>query len=248
MKNWLKILMLTLVAGAAVLFLTLLMWKRATMRTTDTSHLTVPQMDLETANSDAVRVFDYARHGDVAKVRGILEKTPDLVNHKEKTTWSLLHCAVYGDNKDKEGCKAVIELLLAKGADINIKDARNETPLHVAVTHSSREVVELLLVHKADANAKDDCGHTPLHNAARKGNNDVVELLLACRADINAKSGFLPSEPHTPHIEDDPNYDPGLTSLNIAMKFEHPDTAALLRSHGGKSGKELGDAGAAKAK
>jgi ankyrin repeat protein len=86
-----------------------------------------------------------------------------------------MHLAVeYGN---QEG----IEMLFAKGADVNAKDKDGSTPLHLA---DNQDVVKLLLVKGADVNAKDKDGSTPLHLA---DNEDVVKLLLAKGADVNAK-------------------------------------------------------------
>ena len=68
-------------------------------------------------------------------------------------------------------------------------------------------------------NAKGENGATPLIPAAATGHKEVVELLIAKGADVNAKP------------ED------GATPLDWAKR--HPETAALLRKHGGKTGEEL---------
>ena len=63
--------------------------------------------------------------------------------------------------------ESVIELLLAKGADLNAKGEKAWTPLYVAIEHGQADIVELLLIKGADANGKDSEGFTPLHQAAR---------------------------------------------------------------------------------
>ena len=56
--------------------------------------------------------------------------------------------------------------------------------------------------------------------AASWGHNEIVELLIAKGADVNVKSS-------------------GKTPLDWAIKQLHPETADLLRKHGGKTGAEL---------
>jgi len=82
-------------------------------------------------------------------------------------------------------------------------------------------VVQRELNKGEDVNARDEVyGGTPLHNAANK---EVAELLLANGADVNAKAGWQ-----------------GKTPLDFAIDFYNkPETADLIRKHGGKTAKEL---------
>ena len=105
---------------------------------------------------------------------------------------------------------------LAAGADVNAKDENGETPLHLAPT---KEIVELLIAEGADVNAKSRSGHTSLHSAAQGGHKEIAELLIAAGTDVNAKNNN------------------GETPLDKA-KYK-PETADLLRKHGGKTGEEL---------
>jgi len=79
----------------------------------------------------------------------------------------------------------VVDLLLEKGADIDIQDDQGDTALHLAVGHE--QVAELLLEKGADINRTDRWGMTALHEAARNGHEQVVGLLLKKGADVNAK-------------------------------------------------------------
>jgi ankyrin repeat protein len=90
-----------------------------------------------------------------------------------------LHEAVLNGHKD------VVELLLAKGADVNIKDASGFAALHwAAQNRNGKNTAELLLANKADVNTKDKNDFTPLHYAAEHGLTTVVELLLNYGADV----------------------------------------------------------------
>ncbi|OHE80714.1 MAG: hypothetical protein A2107_12905 [Verrucomicrobia bacterium GWF2_62_7] len=134
----------------------------------------------------------------------------------------------------------MVEVLLAHKADINAKDQMGFTPLHWAVVSLKKEIVSLLLANKPEINAKNSEGYTPLHLLARIDFKvvpelqvpckDVINLLLVNKADVNSKAND------------------GSTALDAATKSNNTDIAALLRKHGGKSGKELGDADAAKTK
>jgi ankyrin repeat protein len=83
------------------------------------------------------------------------------------------------------GQREIVELLILKGADINVKGSFGETPLHWAAQYGHKNVVELLLSKGADPNVTDAVGGTPLHYARKP---DVIEALLVKGANINAKS------------------------------------------------------------
>ncbi len=98
----------------------------------------------------------------------------------------------------------------AKAPDISI---------HYAADRGNIEAVKQHIADGADVNAKDDIGDTLLHYAGGKGHKEIAELLIAKGADVNAKN------------------DDGETWLDWAE--DDPETADLLRKHGGKTGEEL---------
>ena len=52
----------------------------------------------------------------------------------------------------KKGNKEIVELLLAKGADVHVKTNDGRTVLHRAVEKGNKEIVQLLLANGADVN------------------------------------------------------------------------------------------------
>ena len=120
-----------------------------------------------------------------------------------------------------EGHKEIVELLIAKGADVEVADLLSATPLHRAASWGHKEIAELLITKGANVNAEDKWGNTPLHLAAYKGHKENVELLIAAGADVNAKN------------ED------GETPLDDAVRYKQTEIADLLRKHSGKTGEEL---------
>jgi ankyrin repeat protein len=87
-------------------------------------------------------------------------------------------------------------LLLAYGADINVRGEDGKTPLHRAVEeyYGGIELLDLLASKSADINAKDNDGMTPLHVATMNGNANCIQWLLAHGANVNAKNdhGWTP--------------------------------------------------------
>lgn len=55
---------------------------------------------------------------------------------------------------------------MGRGADVQVQDNDNATPLHSASYHGRAEIAKLLLDHGAKARVKDNKGRTPLHEVS----------------------------------------------------------------------------------
>ncbi|WP_246038747.1 ankyrin repeat domain-containing protein [Wolbachia endosymbiont of Leptopilina clavipes] len=74
----------------------------------------------------------------------------------------------------------VVKALLNKGADVNLRDKSESTPLHLAIRKGNENIVNALLaVEGIDVNLRDKSESTPLHLAAEKGKMEIVEAILA---------------------------------------------------------------------
>ncbi|MEW6527856.1 MAG: ankyrin repeat domain-containing protein [Spirochaetota bacterium] len=72
----------------------------------------------------------------------------------------------------------IIILLLNKGININHKDNKGFTALHIgALLNSEKEIMQILLNHGADVHIKNNKGKTPLDIAIERGNTDIINLL-----------------------------------------------------------------------
>ena len=111
-------------------------------------------------------------------------------------------------------------LLITTIAAVVLVGCGKSDDIWTAAEEGNVEAVKGYLANGVNVDERDESyGGTPLHFAAYRG-NEVVELLIANGADVNAK-GF------------------GGTPLDQAIKYNHTETANLLRKHGGKTGEEL---------
>ena len=76
--------------------------------------------------------------------------------------------------------------LLRRGADPNVRDEDERTPLHQAVLGNSVGLVGLLIESGARVDAPDRHGYTPLHFAAQEHTPEIARILLGKGADPNA--------------------------------------------------------------
>ena len=81
----------------------------------------------------------------------------------------------------------IMQLLLAKGAAVNITDDHGATPLYYASGKGDLDAVKLLLEKGADLNAKDTTGTTALMLSLLEGHQEIAKLLVVRGADVNAK-------------------------------------------------------------
>ena len=81
--------------------------------------------------------------------------------------------------------REIVNLLLHRGADVNLCNHMGESQLHIAVRNGLHDVVESLLDYGMDPDIKDSIGSTPLHLATFREKLIIVELLLERGANIN---------------------------------------------------------------
>jgi ankyrin repeat protein len=112
-----------------------------------------------------------------------------------------------------DGRKDVVDLLLARNADINAQNSNGWTPLHRAALRGHVEVAKSLLkevarrlkenedepgqLHQDDVlNSRSRNNNTPLHVAAIAGKLKVVNLLLdeKAKTDIYGEHGWTPAQ------------------------------------------------------
>jgi ankyrin repeat protein len=108
------------------------------------------------------------RSGNRAEVKRLLSRPDADLTLRDKDGKTILHDLIPELVKLTDAEKApvydCIDLLLARGADVNACDHHGNRPLADAVKLGDVKIVEFLLNHGADVNTKDHEGKTPLHS------------------------------------------------------------------------------------
>ena len=116
-----------------------------------------------------------------------------------------------------ENAADIIDLLVREGANVNIRDISDHSPLHIAaqIFGDFGDLVDnanALIRNGANIEQKDNWGNTPLHKAARYGNVKVMSALIGAGANVNAIN----------------NLGGGETPLQIALDTRRYEAALLL--------------------
>jgi len=118
-----------------------------------------------------ISLQEAAATGKVDEAKALISNGIDVNAREYGTLKTALH---YGVEKVH---KEIVELLIAKGADVNAKATNDWTPLHMAALAGHKGVVEVLIAKGADVNAKNNESQKPLDIARRQNRMDIVTLL-----------------------------------------------------------------------
>lgn len=80
-----------------------------------------------------------------------------------------------------EANRELLPILIAAGAEINLRDPEGNVPLH-------RNPNPEFIAAGIDVNVKNNAGLTPLHFAALAGNNSSIEMLVSHGANLSART------------------------------------------------------------
>ncbi len=127
-------------------------------------------------------IFDAVIKGDLAKVKELFEKEPQLLKAKNARQSTPLHVAASLDNEE------IAKYLIEKGSDIEAINGNFYTPL----MYAGIKVAKLLVEIGADVNYKSRNGWSALDETLWRGKKDVAEYLLdkgVTIPDINTPEG-----------------------------------------------------------
>ena len=88
-----------------------------------------------------ISIHEAVQDGNIEAVKQHLAAGTDVNGTGEELGWTPLHLAAY------KGQNEIVELLIAKGANVNAKNDIGETPLDFAIQLKSTEIADLLRKH-----------------------------------------------------------------------------------------------------
>lgn len=137
---------------------------------------------LKLRNEDGRSLLHVAVSSSRTEAVKILSAVADesVVNSSDEEGWAPIHSAASIGNLE------IMEFLLSKGANANLKNDGGRTALHYAASKGWLKIAELLISHGAKINLKDKVGCTPLHRAASTGNSTLCEFLIEEGAEVDA--------------------------------------------------------------
>ena len=153
-------------------------------------------------------LFKAISDNDVERVRDLAAADGDLNRSNRQHGMSLLTQAV------ERGNPQIVEMLLAFGADVNLRSSSGLSPLMSLTETATPEVVRNLLASGARPNARTDNGATPLMLAAVASPVRVIKELIDAGANVNARDSS------------------GETCLFYAARSNKPEVISLLLASG----------------
>ncbi|MBN1499710.1 MAG: ankyrin repeat domain-containing protein [Spirochaetes bacterium] len=167
-------------------------------------------LEFQHKNSGTTALHEAAKIGDFETVEMLLKNgadafvtdesgmTPYLLSLKNANTSSsevILKYLKSGKIRSSENSVTgfieknyipIIEDLLKKKINVNVKDFSGNTAVHYAVQTGLYDIVKVLIDNNANVNIlSDSTGKSPLILSSEGGFPDITELLLANKADVN---------------------------------------------------------------
>lgn len=173
------------------------------------AHLMKPEIEARDSRG-ATPLMHAAAFGDLETLKLLLDAGADVNAHNDFNATALLWAArepekariliEHGANVNvqskqgrtplmvaslRRGGSAVVALMLAKGADVNLKDSRNSTALSLAASVGDAESVKLLLAAESNPNIANRMGASPINMASYGRSAEAVHLLMQKDVDVN---------------------------------------------------------------
>lgn len=152
--------------------------------------------------------------GDIDEIDVISKFPESRINLQNGHGIGAIHVAAM------HGLPKMLNLLLALGVDLHIKDENNYTPLHYASSRGQQNTLLLLLHAGADINALTSDKNTALHLSCLNGHGNCVKALLYYSDHLKV------------HIDRNATNKFGDTVLHMATKWGFSEIIETLLEHG----------------
>jgi len=160
---------------------------------------------LEKAGAKVPTLLSSAQTGDVETFNLFLSLDPKAIETRDPNGLTLLMVSAHANQV------AIMDILVAKGAELEVRDKDGFTALFQAVTSEKREAARFLIEKGADVNTRLNDGKTPLMAAAETGSTEMIKLLLDHGASVR--------------VNDRQN---GWNALMHAVKADHAEAVEML--------------------
>ncbi|KAJ0410129.1 hypothetical protein ATCC90586_001614 [Pythium insidiosum] len=122
---------------------------------------------------DVWTIWYAAQHGNATRVQTLLDRRSvvSIDVPETRTRWTALHFAAHGGHVE------VVQLLLERGADPELRDAMGNTPLHLSAGWGNLRTTVLLLEAGASPSVVNDSGLSALQLAQRLARREQLRVL-----------------------------------------------------------------------
>jgi ankyrin repeat protein len=118
------------------------------------------------------------------------EADPNIKNKKGETPlmMAILNYSIVKERRysSSNTRRNVVQVLLDRGASVDLYSSDGTTPLHYAIKKQSEYLLGLLITRGADVNLKVPGGNSPLHEAASSENLVIAHMLPQNGANVDA--------------------------------------------------------------
>ena len=119
--------------------------------------------------------------GEKEKVLFLIQNGQDVHTKRTSGGYTPFHMAIFN------GKTEVADLLLSKGAKMEVGGTLNQSPLHMAAMMGKVESIRFLVGKGVPLEIRADDGWRPIHIAARMGHIDAVKILIEKGAQKDSK-------------------------------------------------------------
>lgn len=88
----------------------------------------------------------------------------------------------------RRGFINIVQILIAKGVDLNIPTYYKESPIHIACQKNYVEIVKILINNNVNLEVKKNGDERPIHIACYYGFVSIVEMLIAKKVNLDCRT------------------------------------------------------------